>query len=429
MHLKFNGLFSLAKNAFNKDRIGFILKWSLVLISSITIFTLPIFTFRAGYNTISLILSVLDLASFLLYFFIRGKFRLDLIIFPYIIFTFYCLISFLFTFISSSDLRSLILVYGLFFITYETIVEFKLWKYFSYLFSFSAVLLAIFIFIENYEAILSLSPDRLGGTFGNLNSIGLIFSLASFVTLFLLIHFKKNIILLIVFFLIDLFFAILTGSRGALVVLFLSNLLLIYFSLAKKYKLIFGLVFIFAIVFAVIVLQFPIFSSLKDRLVSAVVSLLSGGTIGDASSNQRFAMFEEGLYLFCKSPIFGNGFGSFSALSNQGVYSHSNISEMLCNFGIIGSIIWIAPLIYAIAVEKNGDNRPMLLSLAFGVVLFGSCFNVLYSNRILLIFLAIVLGMFSCSNKISQVSFSFRQRPFVIFDIRSDSFLGISAKF
>lgn len=404
--------FKVWKEEFVSDRFGFVLKRLAIVFCFLNMITLPAFTFRSGFNNISIFLSALFVFFAAFYIFFRGQFRFCWLIVPYIVFVIYCVLSYLFTRYSFSNLRTICLIYGLMFFTFEFSINLKNTKLMMAFFLWSTVVLAGLIFIDNYREILSFSTDRIGEKYGNLNQIGWIFAVGFFLCLYRVLFLRERYIISILIALIDLVFTTLTGSRGALLLIIFSTLVLLFFFFKGRRKLYFLLAcvgFVFALF---LILQIPSFSELRTRIFRMIISLLSGGTDGDASSNQRFAMFEEGFYLFAKSPIFGNGLASFAWISNQSVYSHANLSEMLCNFGLVGLSIWLAPLIFNSLLELRNKKTSICLMYSIAIILPSMFFTILYSAKFFAVTAAIVLSFGAIEgNNVSGISIRLWRKP------------------
>ncbi len=384
--------FKVWKEGFASDRFGFVLKAFAITFAFLNMITLPVFTFRLGFNNISILLSGLFVVFAALYIFFRGQFRFCWLIVPYIVFVIYCVLSYLFTRYSFSNLRTICLVYGLMFFVFEFSVNIKKPKLMMEFFLWSTVVLACLIFIDNYQDILSLSTDRIGNKFGNLNQIGWIFALGFFFCFYRIFFLRERYVMSALIALVDLAFAALTGSRGALLLIAASMFVLLFFFFKGKKKLYLLLTCVALVLGIFLILQIPSFSDLRTRIYRMLISLLSGGTSGDTSSNQRFAMFEEGLFLFAKSPILGNGLASFSVISNQAVYSHANLSEMLCNFGLVGLSIWIFPFFYKSFLEIRNRKSPLCLMYSIAVILPSMFFTILYSAKFFAVTAAILFS-------------------------------------
>lgn len=407
---------------FKKDKFAFVLKVLIYLFLILTVGTLPIFTGRPTFNYISIFFaSIFSVVSFI-YFVFKGTLHLNLIVTPFIIFLAYCLLSCVILNGSIAPMRSLVLIYGLSFVIYECTLNFSRFSLVAaVVYVLSSILLASFIFFENLDLILSLNIERIGDKYGNLNSIGMIFALSLCLSLYISAIKKKRRYLFFLLGLIDLLFAGLTGSRAAILISFCFIAIFSILLIKNKRKT--YLIFVLSGVFVLIVLflTLPVFESLRTRFLDSLISFLSGGMSGDASSNQRFAMFQEGIILFSMSPIFGNGFESFSVLSNQLVYSHSNFSEMLCNFGIIGSLIWFYPF-YTSLRHADGRHAKFLVSFIVGVVFIGSFFTIFYSNRFFVLFTCIILGFPDSNKEISDIILHMSKKPYLQIHFSPSSF-------
>ena len=384
--------FKTWKQEFVSDRFGFVLKCLAILFAFANMITLPAFTFRSGFSNISIILSALFVVFAALYIFFRGHFRLCWLIVPYIVFVIYCVLSYLFTRYSFSSLRTICLVYGLMFFVFEFSVNIKKPKLMMEFFLWSTVVLAALIFIDNYQDILSLKTGRIGEKYGNLNQIGWIFSVSFFFCLYRVFFMRERRVISFMIAIVDLIFAGFTGSKGALLLIVTSALVLLFFFFKGKKKLYFLVACVIFICGIALILQIPSFDELRTRIYRMIISLLSGGTNGDISTNQRFAMFEEGFFLFAKSPIFGNGLASFSVISNQTVYSHANLSEMLCNFGVIGLSIWASPFFYNSFLERRNKKLPICLMYSIAIILPSMFFTILYSAKFFAVTAAIIFS-------------------------------------
>lgn len=410
------------REEFALDRLGFVLKCLAIFFAFVNMVTLPAFTFRSGFNNISILLSALFVGFAALYIFFRGQFRFCWLIVPYIVFVIYCALSYLFTRYSFSNLRTICLIYGLMFFVFEFSVNIKKPKLMMKFYLWSTVVLACLIFIDNYQDILSLSTDRIGEKYGNLNQIGWIFALGFFFCVYRIFFLRERYVISALIALVDLAFAALSGSRGALLLIAVSTFVLLFFFFKRKKKLYLVLTCVVLILGILLFLQIPSFSDLRTRIYEMVISLLSGGTRGDSSSNQRLAMLEEGFFLFAKSPIFGNGLASFSIISNQTVYSHANLSEMLCNFGLLGFSIWVSPFLYNSFLEIKNKKSPICLMYSIAIILPSMFITILYSGKFFTITAAIIFSFGATEDiDVSVAKIKFWRNPSFDFFFSSNS--------
>ena len=385
---------------------------------------MPLFTYRSGFNLITICFSALFAFFCFIYILFWGFFRFDFLIIPYLLFAIFCLISYLVTRYSFENIKTIILVYGIAFFIYESILNFKCFRIYVYSLFASTFLLGIAIFILNFNEIISLSPDRIGSAFGNLNSIGFIFAIAAFLSLFLLVTYKQHILILLLCFIFECIFAFLSGSRGAILICCVSMVCCLFVLFRGKAKKWFALSFIVLIACVLAVLQLPAFSDLKSRIMGAIISLMSGGVSGDGSSNARIAMMLEGFSLFLQSPIFGNGLGSFAKISNQLVYSHANISEMLCNFGLVGSFLWISPFFLGVKTEfVKRDGCYLVTLFSATVLLVGSFAFILYLDKFFVIYSTVYFGLIGRGSDLSYINLSIFNKDKLRIKINANSFI------
>lgn len=72
-------------------------------------------------------------------------------------------------------------------------------------------------------------------------------------------------------------------------------------------------------------------------------------TMGNEESNDtRVGMYIAGFEIFKNKPFFGGGLDQYQFLSGFGTYSHSTYAEMISSFGFVGSLIYLAPFLYAL---------------------------------------------------------------------------------
>ena len=396
--------FRFLLNEWKHNKIAFGLKYLSIVLAFVVIATMPLFTYRSGYNLITNSISILFCALCFLYILLYGNFKFDLYFVPFIIFLIFAFLSCLLTGYWSATLRSIVFLYALCFFFYELSFNAKTYAFLFIGYLTGAFLLALFIFLDNFESIITLSFDRIGGAFGNVNTIGMIFALSVLIAFYFSLFKRRYKLLNVVLVVISFAFVVLSGSRGALFTSVIAILLISFFRFNGRMRIIFILSIIAVAVLCVLLFQLPVFADLKMRIFSSVISLLTGGNSGDASSNQRLMMLEEGLYLWLRSPIFGNGFDSFGRISNQLVYSHSNLSELLSNMGLLGTVIWYLPFFYLVFASRK--SRLIVLNLVFllSAVVLSSFFSVLYLDKPF--FVAATALLSACSLNEDQSHFS-----------------------
>lgn len=201
----------------------------------------------------------------------------------------------------------------------------------------------IFLLSQEWSDIIN-GGIRIGDSLsGNVNTVGFNFGFISLLISRNYMNSKKksNLFLLAIF----IFFMILTGSKKTLFIVVL-DLFLIFFSqnnsrLIRYFKILLSFTIIIVLIFNV-----PYFYNiLGSRIISMIDTFLGKDSVYSNtysySTDMREFMIKESFKFFLKNPIFGGGFNNFLANTiTQYEYSHSNYTEMLCSFGLIGTIIF-----------------------------------------------------------------------------------------
>lgn len=241
--------------------------------------------------------------------------------------------------------------------------------------------------------------ERFAGTFGNANTAGLYATTTLILALIFFFNARTRLRWLV----------LLSGAVGGLAV--------VYFTGSRKSMLALGLTGLFVpwmaaqkggpgrlrwvrwVVLSAGTLAFCALLFSKLPYTERLLVQLREGIHAEASSDTRADMLASAIELWRQYPLFGCGFEGFARLSGFEVYSHSTLSEVLCNAGVFGMILlgffYIFPgvqllrLILASADPEQKGLRVGLLALWLQLVLF-SLFGVMYySGESLCIYMAI----------------------------------------
>ena len=247
---------------------------------------------------------------------------------------------------------------------------------------------ALCFFLAYFKEIISLDVGRLGRIFGNENAIGNYFCLGYIIGLYLALIKKKYILIITV-----PFFALLgalTGSKTFLVSLVMVTIAFIFLTFGKK-KWYFSIaIMILGVACIIGFLQLSIFETLKHRLLTMIKTLTGNGNSIDMSTIERYNMFFEGVYLFTYKPIFGWGCNGFALNGAYHTYSHSTISEVLCNFGMVGFICFFMPLVLlAFNCQKASDEKKLKIMLLVFIICI-NLFGVSFSSKIYYLALSVL---------------------------------------
>ena len=100
----------------------------------------------------------------------------------------------------------------------------------------------------------------------------------------------------------------------------------------------------------------------------------------------RTRLYVIAFKIFLKNPVFGVGYYGFSVVSNLHYYSHSTYMELLSCTGVVGTILFLFPMvkgsINSIKYRSLDRGRSITLLLLFFV---GGFFGILYYNFIFMI--------------------------------------------
>jgi hypothetical protein len=104
--------------------------------------------------------------------------------------------------------------------------------------------------------------------------------------------------------------------------------------------------------------------------------------------------------MWIQSPLWGNGNEAYRVSSPTGQYSHCNYTELMANYGVLGTLLFYMPFtwgtITAWRMRKSVNpfvRRQALLGLICCLVLFAiSVPNVVYYLKYIMLFYGLVLG-------------------------------------
>lgn len=144
--------------------------------------------------------------------------------------------------------------------------------------------------------------------------------------------------------------ALLTGSRKALLMLAVFALAYLFFWKPEKNmgKFVVRMVIVLAVGVVVLILLMKVdvlYNAIGNRLESLYLQWFEGEE-SDASAISRARMISIGMNMFSESPIYGLGHNAFKLTSGYWTYSHNNYVELMCSLGILGLLVFYAPLIY-----------------------------------------------------------------------------------
>jgi len=176
---------------------------------------------------------------------------------------------------------------------------------------------------------------------GNVNTVGFNLGFISIVVAWAYCLNRNKIKM--IFLLIVMLFMLLTGSKKALIIVLLDFIMIfIYYHKRASTWLKLTLIVIagFYLIFNV-----PYFYDiLGSRIESMFLTMFIKNDISSMysySTDMREVMIKEGFHMFLRKPIFGGGWNYFAANTiTRYDYSHCNYIELLCSFGIFGTLLY-----------------------------------------------------------------------------------------
>lgn len=249
------------------------------------------------------------------------------------------------------------------------------------LYFFTAVFGIIFL-ISNSSGIIAAisngsSTIRLGGNYGDENEIAMFLSFGFTLSLYYLLLTKHKLfckIFYTIFLCVFIVLGFLSGTKMFLLSSAVSLITCIFLAFGKK-RWIFSIIVIFAfIIFTIIILQLPIFATIKNRISLMLASILSGNFSDDYSTSNRILMIQDAFSLFLRKPFFGFGIDSYYYYSSfgGGGWTHNELAEIASSYGIMGlfSLLFIYYYFFNKFFTKPKQDKRQLLYLLLVVFLF-----------------------------------------------------------
>ncbi len=392
-------VFETLKNSEKAKKTFYILVCVFVFLY---MFSLPSFSGRSGWNYIPYGLMALLMVVVFLYTFLYSKFEFKWYLLFLPLFCAWALIGTIFYSHQFRDwltLPLLTITFFVFYYAFKAINDFKR----SFLIIMCALLaFCVYFLCIYYEDLLNFadfSSFRLGFYFDNVNAIAGYMSLGFAIALYFLFCSKRNIfyiylIPLVVFAIIG----ISTGSRTFLVdiLLLVVGALIIRF---KDHKVALVISLVCLIVALVVLINLPFLSTMKSRLTAMFSTLFGSGSEGSTTTRILWQIY--GVTLSSGNLIIGYGADGFAIASGVGTYTHGNYAEVICDFGIVGFLIYysfIFFLLHSFFKSKTKESAFLFTTIVvlmmvngfLGVhyyskwtfVLFALCCSTLSSNGI-----------------------------------------------
>ena len=90
---------------------------------------------------------------------------------------------------------------------------------------------------------------------------------------------------------------------------------------------------------------------------------------GETSYSQRGELMGDAITVWRASPLIGNGAGQYSLVSGNAKYSHSNYTELLANYGLVGLLLYYALHLALLGSAVRNFRRRRWASISAGFLI------------------------------------------------------------
>jgi O-antigen ligase len=219
--------------------------------------------------------------------------------------------------------------------------------------------------------------NRLAVTFTNsINAISLLylFPFSSAVYLGRNSKSKKSSVLNYAFAILFFAFIAFLGSRTSLISAICFVLMFFLVSgdnRAQRFNVLKYVFFVsvFVVAFYFLIWKIPIFYEKVGSRIDGLLTTFQGGQ-GEFSANIRMEILEQAGDVFRRRPFLGFGLSGFQRATGLTYYTHNTFAEILCDFGIVGFVIYYSIVLKAILININGiKNRNMVCCFLLSAII------------------------------------------------------------
>ena len=382
-----------------------VLRIFLCLLLGLYVFSIPSFSGRELFNYFYYAVFAALVIFIIAYKFLYSSFKIEL---KHCILFFFSISSLVGTILYSHAFRewaTIFLMSFSFFIivmVFDEIDNKRLVLYIAYIALFCFSIYFIMKYRSDLLNISKIASLRLGDYFDNVNAVSMYFTFGLGLSLFLALFSKNKIELLnILPSAVFAFLGITTGSRTFIITAFLLIIILLIVRFWKK-KLLLIIILASLIGLVFILINLPFMSTIKNRMLEMIKTIFAG-TEAEGSTIQRSIMQQYGFSLGIKNMLFGLGAHGFATFSGVGTYSHSNLSEVFCDFGIIGFICFYSVWYVCFLNSSKVKDDYKMFAVSFLIVeIIHSFFAVLFSSKISAFELALCIYL-CCPNNPTYV--------------------------
>lgn len=183
---------------------------------------------------------------------------------------------------------------------------------------------------------------RFGSEIGNVNNVGMIISLSAILCFYTIINEKKKFLYGLMF-ITMIITILLTGSRKAILFIFLNIILISYLRNKENLKGIIKFIFISVCILIItyyLIFNIEFFYEILGKRIEILISFISGEGTNEESMNMRFYMIKFGVEMFKENLFLGYGIDNYRVLlgASTGLetYAHNNYIELAVDIGIFG---------------------------------------------------------------------------------------------
>lgn len=233
----------------------------------------------------------------------------------------------------------------------------------------------------------------------NSNNIGIMCSISTILSFYLLRTSKKKIYLIPI--LLFTAVALMTGSRKTFIILVMG--LSLYFVLsAKRGKFLYLMSSVVGVIFAYyMIMNVPFLYNSLGLRIESILGIFSDQGYMDSSTKTRMLMIEYGLQWYKQKPVLGVGIDNYrylwESLTGVVMYAHNNYIELLVDLGTVGFVVYYSLYLKtAVRLFKNQKRNRKTCSLFLSILSVLMCVEVTlvsYNYR----FIQIILCLAFCA--------------------------------
>jgi len=192
----------------------------------------------------------------------------------------------------------------------------------------------------------------------------------------------------------------LTGSRKAMIALFIFSFMF-FFRYLLKVKFLMKIVIVALGAGAFSVLLMVTKESIFYQRFLKVFDMLLGKSVREGSINERASMIADGIGLWKQHPVFGWGTDQFRYVSGYQTYSHNNYVELLSNNGLVGLVLYYSMFVFLLAAgiglirsgDKSANHYGWLNVTTLAILIFWDFALVSYYSKLQWVVLSVIMGL------------------------------------